>query len=244
VLTALALAGWGVRAAGTPRNDVARNSTVANAPVAANNGNDQAANNGDAVNGNTGTQDDVVNGQPQQAPPTQAPEDTQLTTTLTAVDLPKMGTVVKGDADRILYRFDKDKIDAQTNACKGDCQRVWPPLLVAKGQKLTLNGVDENLVDTIPFDNSFDQVWLGKWPLYGYIGDKTPEAWTGQKVGNTWFVSDEKGGKNLTCLPKGTPKAVAPPPKGNAGNNNGGAAGGENAGNNNNGGGDSGGYNY
>src|SRR4051794_24565634 len=67
VLTALALAGWGVRAAGTPHNDVARNSSipVGKAPVQANNGQSKDANNGasqDANNGNTGTPDDVTTG--------------------------------------------------------------------------------------------------------------------------------------------------------------------------------------
>jgi predicted lipoprotein with Yx(FWY)xxD motif len=249
VLTALALAGWGVRAAGTPRSDVARNSSVpvANAPQA-NNGDNQAANNGDnqgAVNGNTGTQDDVLNGGQQQAPPVQAAGN--VTNTLSKKTLEKMGTVVVGDNGMTLYRFDKDAVDPKTptkgsgkSTCAGDCAKLWPPLLAQPGQKPQLDGVDDSLVSTFKREDGGEQIMINNWPLYSYIGDTEAGTWKGQRVGDTWFVSDEKGKKNITCLPKAPVKPVPLPS-----DNKGGAAGGDNSGNNQGGGSNSGGgYSY
>jgi predicted lipoprotein with Yx(FWY)xxD motif len=248
VLTALALAGWGVRAAGTPRNDVARNSSVPVANAPAQNGQNQDANNGgntDAANGNTGTPDDVnggqqAGGQQQDA----APPNTVLTTTLTARTIDKMGQVVSGDEGKVLYRFDKDGKNPQKSACSAAaCQQVWPALVVKKGTKPQVNGIDESLVSTISHDENTDQVMLGGWLLYSYIGDTDNNTWKGQKVKNTWFVSDAKGAKNLTCVPKGIPEGVQPPAAG--GNAGGNAPANPNTGNNNGGGNNGGGgYSY
>jgi predicted lipoprotein with Yx(FWY)xxD motif len=227
VLTALALAGWGVRAAGTPQNNKANNTAVPlNAPApaqAAPNANDaNQANNGQATDQNGQNNDQ------QQQQPTGAIK-TDVTTKLIAKQIAKMGAVVTDQDGKVLYRFDKDTPNPTTSACDAACAKVWPILTTADGNLPQLEGVDPALVKMLKRPDGVSQVVLGNWPLYAYIGDTKAGSWKGQGVGGKWWVSDQKGKKNLTCVPTSTPTAVAPPPDDN---NNGG-----------NGGGDNGGYN-
>jgi predicted lipoprotein with Yx(FWY)xxD motif len=234
VLTALALAGWGVRAAGTPRSDVARNSSVplAQAPNQANNGQQQDANNGQ--------QQDANNGQAQDAN-TEGNGQTAVgikTTKIQAAQVKNMGAVAADGEQFTLYRFDKDKKGSGVSACIDKCAKVWPPVLTDNGQLPELVGIDAKLVSTIQRQDGGTQVVIAGWPAYRYIGDEKPSTWKGQGVGGTWWVMAPDGTKNLTCVPKTPPKAVEPPAEG--GNGGGSNTGGNNGGGYNSGGG--GGY--
>jgi predicted lipoprotein with Yx(FWY)xxD motif len=239
VLTALALAGWGVRAAGTPNSKTSNNSAVPlNAPApaqapAANNANN--ANNG-ANNGQATDQNGQNNDQQQQQPAGPVTK-TDVTTKLIAKQIPKMGAVVTDQDGFVLYRFDADTPNPTASNCDANCTKVWPVLTTADGNLPQLEGVDPALVKMLKRPDGVSQVVLGNWPLYRYIGDKVAGKWTGQGVGGKWWVSDQKGKKNLTCVPTSTPKAVAPPPDDNNGGNGGGDTGGNNNGGSNNGGG-------
>jgi predicted lipoprotein with Yx(FWY)xxD motif len=231
VLTALALAGWGVRAAGTPNSKTSNNSAVPlNAPAPA-----QAPPNANDANNGQATDQNGQNNDQQQQQPAGPVTKTDVTTKLIAKQIPKMGAVVTDQDGNILYRFDKDTPNPTTSACDDKCSKVWPVLTTADGNLPQLEGVDPALVKMLKRPDGVSQVVLGNWPLYRYIGDTEPGKWKGQGVGGTWWVSDQKGKKNLTCVPTSTPKAVAPPPDDN---NNGGNGGGDN----NNGGGSNGGY--
>jgi predicted lipoprotein with Yx(FWY)xxD motif len=234
VLTALALAGWGVRAAGTPHNNTSNNSAVPlNPPPAAAAPNANDANN--ANNGaNNGQATDQQNNDQQQAPVSNTATD--VTTKLIAKQIPKMGAVVTDQNGFVLYRFDADTPNPTASNCNDKCTQVWPVLTTADGNLPQLEGVDPALVKMIKRADGVSQVVLGNWPLYRYIGDKAPGKWSGQGVGGKWWVSDQKGKKNLTCVPTSTPTAVAPPADNNGGNG-GGDTGGNNGGGNNNGGG-------
>jgi predicted lipoprotein with Yx(FWY)xxD motif len=230
VLTALALAGWGVRAAGTPQSNTAStNSSVplaapTNAPAPDNSaGADAAANNGGANNGGA---DQNTAQPPAQNNGNAAPAVGSVTTKLVAKAIPRMGESVVDDQGFVLYRFDKDTPKPPASNCSGKCEKVWPPVTVQGGQLPQLEGIDQTLVGTIQRADGSTQVTLAGWPLYRYIGDKAPGKWTGQGVGGTWFVSAPNGKKNLTCVPTGTPKAVEPPADSNAGGNGGGNSGG------------------
>ncbi|WP_344167851.1 hypothetical protein [Pilimelia columellifera] len=135
--------------------------------------------------------------------------DQKLTTQLIARDVKRMGRMVTDDKGWVLYRFEKDTPDPAKSNCKGDCEKVWPPAYTDGDPELT--GIDEETVGTVTRDDGSKQLTLGGWPVYRYVGDKKPGQWTGQGVGGVWFVVDPDGKKNLSCLPKGTPKAVAPP---------------------------------
>lgn len=128
---------------------------------------------------------------------------------LTAKKIAKMGSVVTDGEGWVLYRFDKDSADPPESRCSGDCAAVWPPVLV--DENLELTGLDAKLVGTVEREDGSTQVTLAGWPLYRYIGDLKAGQWKGQGVGGVWFVVAPDGKKNLSCLPKGTPKAVPPP---------------------------------
>lgn len=138
-----------------------------------------------------------------------APADAELTVKLTGKKVPKMGKVVTDQEGWVLYRFDKDTADPPSSNCVDKCAEVWPPALTDGAPQLT--GVTAEKVGTTTRQDGTRQLTLGGWPLYRYIGDKKPGQWKGQGVGGTWFVVAPDGKKNLSCLPDGTPKAVAPP---------------------------------
>jgi predicted lipoprotein with Yx(FWY)xxD motif len=226
VLTALALAGWGVRAAGAPQNNTANNASNATVPLAAPNQAAGAA--GGAVEGNAPQAGGEAAAANENAAPNAAPPVSAVgnkTTTLSAKSLPRMGQVVVDDKGWVLYRFDKDTPNPPASNCKDKCAQIWPPVLSNDGNIPQLEGIDSSLVGTIDRADGGKQVTIGGWALYRYIGDKTPGKWTGQGVGATWFVVSPNGKKNLTCLPTGTPKAVEPPAAGDAGSNSGGGSG-------------------
>ncbi|MEV0426237.1 hypothetical protein [Micromonospora sp. NPDC050495] len=138
--------------------------------------------------------------------------DVQLTDQLVGKKLPRMGKVVTDQGGWVLYRFDKDSADPPQSNCVDKCAQVWPPALTDGNPQL--QGVSDDKVGTVTRQDGTRQITIGGWPVYRYIGDKKPGQWKGQGVGGTWFVVDPNGKKNLTCLPKGTPKAVAPPASG------------------------------
>ncbi|KKK07357.1 lipoprotein [Micromonospora sp. HK10] len=138
--------------------------------------------------------------------------DVQLTDQLVGKKLPRMGKVVTDQDGWVLYRFDKDSADPPQSNCVDKCAQVWPPALTDGNPRL--QGVSDDKVGTVTRQDGTRQITIGGWPVYRYIGDKKPGQWKGQGVGGTWFVVDPNGKKNLTCLPKGTPKAVAPPASG------------------------------
>jgi len=212
VLTALALAGWGVRAAGTPHNNTSNNSAVKlNAPPAQ----APAANGADANNNGQAAEQ----GNNQQAGPV---TQTDVTTKLIAKKIDKMGNVVTDQDGFVLYRFDKDIPNPTESKCDAKCAKVWPVLSTANGELPELVGVNPAEVKMIKRADGINQVVLNNWPLYRYIGDKVAGKWTGQGVGGIWWVSDQHGKKNLTCVPTSTPTAVAPPTDDNNGGGNGG----------------------
>jgi len=154
------------------------------------------------------------------APADQAPpSDVKLTDELVGKKLPRMGKVVTDQDGWVLYRFDKDSADPPQSNCVDKCAQVWPPALTDGNPQL--QGVSDDKVGTVTRQDGTRQITIGGWPVYRYIGDKKPGQWKGQGVGGTWFVVDPNGKKNLTCLPTGTPKAVAPPASGDSGGDSG-----------------------
>ena len=147
------------------------------------------------------------------------PSDVQLTDELVGKKLPRMGKVVTDQDGWVLYRFDKDSADPPQSNCVDKCAQVWPPALTDGNPQL--QGVSDDKVGTVTRQDGTRQITIGGWPVYRYIGDKKPGQWKGQGVGGTWFVVDPNGKKNLTCLPTGTPKAVAPPASGDSGGDSG-----------------------
>ncbi|GIJ28704.1 hypothetical protein Vqi01_38660 [Micromonospora qiuiae] len=140
------------------------------------------------------------------------PDGVELTASLTGKKFDRMGSAVINQDGYILYRFDRDTNDPPLSNCADECAEVWPPALTDGNPKIK-GLISDDAVGTITREDGTRQITLDGWPLYTYIGDKKPGQWKGQGVGGTWFVVNPDGSKNRSCLPKGTPKAVAPPSK-------------------------------
>jgi len=164
---------------------------------------------------------------------------------LTSTSIPKMGSVIEDSKGFVLYRFDKDTANPPKSNCVDKCALIWPPVLT-NGTPV-ISGVDPALVGTVARPDGTMQVTLAGWPLYNFSNEKEPGKWAGQAVGNTWWVIDSAGKKNLTCVPATPPPAPtvpeqAPPPAANPGSGTGTDPNGNNNGGYGNSGGGTGGY--
>ncbi|TWP46137.1 hypothetical protein FKR81_37025 [Lentzea tibetensis] len=144
-----------------------------------------------------------------QQPQTQAPVQQAPASGVKIVGkaVEKMGNVVQDGDGRTLYRFEKDTPKPETKSnCNGGCAVTWPPMLSDTVPQI--EGVDPAIVKLITRADGKKQVAIGDWPVYFYSKDEKPGQWKGQGVGNTWFVIQPDGKRNLECLPAGT---VVPP---------------------------------
>ncbi|WP_439660759.1 COG4315 family predicted lipoprotein [Lentzea sp. HUAS TT2] len=136
---------------------------------------------------------------PAAQPPAAAPVSTLR---LVGKSVDKMGQVVQDGDGRTLYRFDKDvpKPEGKSN-CNDQCAVTWPPMLAETIPQL--EGVDSKLVSLITRADGKKQVAIDGWALYTYSKDPAPGKWAGQGIGNTWFVIQPNGKRNVECLPPG-----------------------------------------
>ncbi|MEV1286413.1 hypothetical protein [Micromonospora sp. NPDC049679] len=154
----------------------------------------------------------------------EAPSDVKLTDQLVNKSVARMGKVVTDGEGWTLYRFDKDTNKPPATNCAGECAKIWPPALTDGNP--ALSGIASDKVGTVNRQDGTKQLTLDGWPVYRYAGDEKPGQWKGQGVGGTWFVVAPDGKKNLSCLPTGTPKAVAPPAESGTGGDSGASSGG------------------
>jgi predicted lipoprotein with Yx(FWY)xxD motif len=117
------------------------------------------------------------------------------TVTITTRKVPKLGVVLVDGQGRALYMFAPDKQARVT--CKKACAAVWPPVKLAKGQKLAAaGGVKRSLLGSDPNPAGGRVVTYNKWPLYTYVADTKPGQATGQALnlnGGLWYVLAASG---------------------------------------------------
>jgi predicted lipoprotein with Yx(FWY)xxD motif len=115
-----------------------------------------------------------------------------------------LGTILTNSQGLTVYTFTQDT--PNKSSCLGLCAKAWPPLLMAKGEKVkSLKGVKD--IGTIPRGKKL-QLTFDKKPLYLFAGDTAPGMTTGQGVENTWFAVVVKGLATVT--------PAAAPAQGNA----------------------------
>ncbi|PSJ28276.1 hypothetical protein B7P34_13275 [Streptosporangium nondiastaticum] len=114
---------------------------------------------------------------------------------LTASKAGALDPVVVNGAGFTLYRFDKDSANPSKSACNGECATTWPPVLVAPGGKIFLDGVDKSKVGVVKRDDGTRQVTVGGRPVYRFSKDTKPGETNGQGVGGTWFGVTPDGKK-------------------------------------------------
>ncbi|WP_407287268.1 hypothetical protein [Streptomyces sp. BP-8] len=99
----------------------------------------------------------------------------------------KLDPVVVNGTGFTLYRFDKDTANPSKSNCNGDCAATWPPVVVAPGGKIFIDGVKKSDVGVVRRDDGDLQVTIGGWPVYRFSKDLKPGDTNGQGVGGTWF---------------------------------------------------------
>lgn len=114
---------------------------------------------------------------------------------LSAARAGALDPVVVNGAGFTLYRFDKDTADPSKSNCDGDCATTWPPVLVAPGGKIFIDGVDKSAVGVVKRTDGTLQVTVGGWPVYRFSKDLKAGDTNGQGVGGTWFGVTPEGQK-------------------------------------------------
>lgn len=83
--------------------------------------------------------------------------------------------------DMTLYVFDKDA--AGTSNCNGKCAELWPPLVLAEGEKLPEG------FETVSRQDGTQQVAYKGQPLYLWVKDTEPGQTTGDGVKGVWHIA-------------------------------------------------------
>ncbi|MGW6903034.1 hypothetical protein [Streptomyces sp. NPDC054940] len=114
---------------------------------------------------------------------------------LSAASAGELNPVVVNGAGFTLYRFDKDTADPSKSNCAGECATTWPPVLVAPGGKIFVDGVNKSDVGVVERADGNLQVTIDGWPVYRFSKDLKPGDTNGQGVGGTWFGVTPDGQK-------------------------------------------------
>ncbi|MFE7775802.1 hypothetical protein ACFU5O_18245 [Streptomyces sp. NPDC057445] len=114
---------------------------------------------------------------------------------LSASKAGSLDPVVVNGAGFTLYRFDKDTANPSKSNCNGDCATTWPPVVVAPGGRIFIDGVKKSDVGVVKRDDGNLQVTVGGWPVYRFSKDLKPGDTNGQGVGGTWFGVTPDGKK-------------------------------------------------
>ncbi len=109
-----------------------------------------------------------------------------------------MGDALIGTNGMSLYMFTKDS--KAVSACYDKCAVNWPPLLT-QAKPVAEKGVRAGLIGTSKRTDGTLQVTYNGMPVYYWINDKAIGDWTGQAVGDAWWVVTPQGKANSTPPP-------------------------------------------
>jgi predicted lipoprotein with Yx(FWY)xxD motif len=135
---------------------------------------------------------------------TVAPTTSVPTTTIppfyevTTASVAGLGTILVDGEGLTLYMFEPDKQSGKST-CYGECENLWPPVLLVAGVKAPVAGpgVNASLLGTTVRTGGTAQITYNGWPLYMWHGDDSkPGEATGQGLndsGGLWYVLDADG---------------------------------------------------
>jgi predicted lipoprotein with Yx(FWY)xxD motif len=137
----------------------------------------------------------------------------QTATATLKVERTRAGLVLAGSKGLTLYYFTKDKPHSGRSACFGGCLSAWPAL--AAPVKAPAGARMPGPMGTIHRGNGTVQVTINGYPIYYYVGDKTPGQISGNGVGGTWHIIKikMKSGSTTSTANQATtaPKATMTP---------------------------------
>jgi predicted lipoprotein with Yx(FWY)xxD motif len=108
-----------------------------------------------------------------------------------------LGTVLVNGEGFTLYMFEPDHQSGKST-CYGECENLWPPVLLVDGIKAPVAGagVNASLLGATARIGGPEQVTYNGWPLYLWQGDSKPGEATGQGLNNAgglWYVLNANG---------------------------------------------------
>ena len=106
-------------------------------------------------------------------------------TTLTT-ETTRAGQILASSRGLTLYYYAEDKPHSGASACTGGCATAWPPLAAPVKAPAGVHLPGKLGVITRP--NGLKQVTLNGFPLYLYVGDKSPGQAAGNGIGGSWHV--------------------------------------------------------
>lgn len=114
---------------------------------------------------------------------------------ISLVEHGEFGEILVDGQGNVLYMFEPDA--AATVTCTFTCAQNWPPLEAVDGATPSAeDGVDAQLLGTLPNPSGGEVVTYNGWPLYRYAADKAPGEARGQDTnlnGGMWYVLTPEG---------------------------------------------------
>lgn len=115
--------------------------------------------------------------------------------TVSAANVPGVGTVLVNGSGRTLYVLATEKGGKITCTSAGGCTTIWPPMVLPSGMSHAIagNGVKASLLGTAIGPAGDTRVTYGGWPLYTFSTDTGSGQAQGQGVkdayGLWWAIS-------------------------------------------------------
>lgn len=126
--------------------------------------------------------------------------------TVSAANLPGVGTVLVDGNNRTLYVLVGEKGGKVTCTSSGNCTGIWPPMVLPAGtnQATAGSGVQSSLLGVVMGPSGDHRVTYNGWPLYTFSGDTAPGQAKGQGVKDVyglWWVLSPSGDPITTGSP-------------------------------------------
>jgi predicted lipoprotein with Yx(FWY)xxD motif len=118
--------------------------------------------------------------------------------TISAKNVPGVGTVLVNGDGRTLYMLTSEKGDKIACSASSGCLHAWPETDLPSGVTAAKAGpgVQSALLGTIKGATGQTEVTYNGWPLYTFIGDSAAGQAKGQALtnfGGTWYVLNTSG---------------------------------------------------
>ena len=118
--------------------------------------------------------------------------------TITAANVPGVGTVLVNGEGRTLYLLTSEKGGKLTCTDDNGCTKVWPDTELPSGvtQAIAGSGIQASMLGTVKSSGGSLYVSYAGWPLYEYSGDTGPGTANGEGIvsfGGTWYTLTPAG---------------------------------------------------
>ena len=120
------------------------------------------------------------------------------TVTVSAKNVPGVGTVLVNGQGQTLYLLTSEKGGKITCTGSDGCTKIWPEITLPQGTTAATagSGVMSSLLGTVKGASGDLEVTYNGWPLYTYAADSGPGVAHGQGIatfGGTWYVLNASG---------------------------------------------------